>query len=167
MKSRWLLAVLAVLLAHLAIAAEAKKVLVIYPNSRLLPANIAFDSGLHQATAASPGQPIEVFSEFLDEPQFGGGRPSFTVSTYLHEKYADRPPDAILVGGGDRLEVHSCATATGYFPRCPLCTPPCRDQHCNRYLRFHPMSSACLSRTTMPAPSSRHSNRILVQGISS
>ena len=103
MKSRWLLAVLAVLLAHLAIAAEAKKVLVIYPNSRLLPANIAFDSGLHQATAASPGQPIEVFSEFLDEPQFGGDRYELTVSTYLHEKYADRPPDAILVGGGDGL----------------------------------------------------------------
>ena len=103
MKSRWLLAVLAVLVAHSAIAAEAKKVLVIYPNSRLLPANIAFDSGLHQATAASPGQPIEVFSEFLDEPQFAGDRYELTVSTYLHEKYADRPPDAILVGGGDGL----------------------------------------------------------------
>ncbi len=103
MKSRWLLAVPALLVAHLAIAAEARKVLVIYPNSRLLPANIAFDSGLHQAIDASPGQPIEVFSEFLDEPQFGGDRYEVTVSTYLHEKYVDRPPDAILVGGGDGL----------------------------------------------------------------
>ncbi len=80
MGSRSLLAVPALLVAHLAIA-EARKVLVIYPNSRLLPANIGFDSGLHQAIDASPGQPIEVFSEFLDEPQFGGDRYEFTVST--------------------------------------------------------------------------------------
>ncbi len=52
MKSRWLLGIPALLLALSAIAAEARQVLVIYPNSRLLPANIAFDSGLREAINA-------------------------------------------------------------------------------------------------------------------
>jgi signal transduction histidine kinase len=103
MKSRWLLGIPALLLAHSAIAAEARQVLVIYPNSRLLPANIAFDSGLREAINANPRQPIQIFSEFLDEPQFGGDRYELTVSNYLHEKYADRSPDAVVVAGDDGL----------------------------------------------------------------
>jgi signal transduction histidine kinase len=83
---------------HLAVAAEAKQVLVVYPNSRLLPANIAFDSGLRQVFDADPGHPIKIFAEFLDEPEFGGDRYELTVSNYLREKYADRPPDAVVAG---------------------------------------------------------------------
>ena len=72
--------------------------LVLYPNSRLSPANIAFDSGLRQVFEADPAHPIEIFSEFLDEPQFGGDRYELTISNYLREKYADRPPSAVLAG---------------------------------------------------------------------
>jgi signal transduction histidine kinase len=95
----WLLAAPALVLAHhVAVAAEAKRVLVLYPNSRLSPANIAIDSGLRQVFEADPGHPIEIFSEFLDEPQFGGDRYELTVSTYLREKYADRAPSAVIAG---------------------------------------------------------------------
>ena len=87
--SRWLLAVPALLLVHLAVAAEAKHVLVVYTTSRLSGSNIAFESGLHQVFDANPGQSVQIFSEFLDEPRFSGERYELTVTTYLHDKYAD------------------------------------------------------------------------------
>ncbi len=97
--ARWVLAVAALLLVHSGVAAETRRVLVLYSNSRLLPANIAFDSGLRPVIPANPLRPVEIFSEFLDEPEFGGDKYERTVSTYLHEKYGDRPPDAMLIAG--------------------------------------------------------------------
>jgi signal transduction histidine kinase len=95
--------VLALLLVQVAAAADAKQVLVLYSNSRLLPANVVIDSGLRQTINSTPGQPVRIFSEFLDEPEFGGERYELTMSTYLHDKYADRPPDAILIGADTAL----------------------------------------------------------------
>ena len=91
--SRW---VLAFLLVHSAAAAETGQVLVLYSNSRLGKGNIAFDSGLRQTINANPGQPIQIFSEFLDEPEFGGDRYELTMATYLRDKYAERPLGAVL-----------------------------------------------------------------------
>jgi signal transduction histidine kinase len=91
--SRW---VLALLLVHFAATAEAGQVLVLYSNSRLGKGTIAFDSGLRQTINANPGQPIQIFSESLDEPEFGGDRYELTMATYLHDKYAERPLGAVL-----------------------------------------------------------------------
>src|SRR5271156_3848820 len=61
--SRWLLVVPALLLlVHPVVAAEAKRVLVLYSNSRLGKGSIAFDSGLRQTINGNPGQPIQIFS---------------------------------------------------------------------------------------------------------
>jgi signal transduction histidine kinase len=91
--SRW---VLALLLLHFAGTAEAGQVLVLYSNSPLGKGNIAFDSGLRQTINANPGQPIQIFSESLDEPEFGGDRHELTMANYLHDKYAERPLGAVL-----------------------------------------------------------------------
>ncbi len=101
---RWLAAMPVLFLIHLAVAAEARQVLVLYSNNRLLPASVAFDTGLQEAVRAGPGQPIKIFSEFLDEPDFAGDRFELTVSTYLREKYADHPLDAVLVASADALK---------------------------------------------------------------
>jgi signal transduction histidine kinase len=95
--SRLLLVVLTVLLGRIAEADQPKQVLVIYSQSRLLPANIEFDAGLRDAFHADPGQPTRIFSEFLDEPDFGGEKYELTIANYLREKYVDRPPDALVV----------------------------------------------------------------------
>jgi signal transduction histidine kinase len=95
--------VLALSLMHLAATAEAAQVLVLYPNSRLLISNATFDSGLRQTINADPGQPVRVFSEYLDEPEFGGDRYELNISTYLRDKYADRPLDAVLIVGDTAL----------------------------------------------------------------
>jgi signal transduction histidine kinase len=88
---------------HLAAAAEAGQVLVLYPNSRLLISNVALDSGLRQTIHANSREPVRVFSEFLDEPEFGGDQYELTMATYLRDKYADRPLDAVLIVGDTAL----------------------------------------------------------------
>jgi signal transduction histidine kinase len=88
--------VLALLLLHFAATVGAGQVLVLYSNSPLGKGNIAFDSGLRQTINANPGQPIQIFSESLDEPEFGGDRYELTMATYLHDKYAERPLGAVL-----------------------------------------------------------------------
>ena len=91
--SRW---VLALLLVHLAAAAEAGQVLVLYSNSRLGKGHMGFDSGLRETVDANPGRQIEIFSEFLDEPAFSGDRYELTMATYLHDKYAERSLGAVV-----------------------------------------------------------------------
>jgi signal transduction histidine kinase len=117
--SRCLLAVPALLLVHLAVAAEAKHVLVVYTTSRLSASNIAFESGLRQVFDATPEQSVQIFSEFLDEPRFSGDRYELTVTTYLHDKYADQPLDAVVVGGDDALEF-ILRHRDRLFPRVPV-----------------------------------------------
>src|SRR5689334_8310324 len=79
-----------------ALAAEDKNVLVLHSNNRLAPGNIAADRGLREAVVSSAQQPVVIFSEFLDQPAFGGDAYERTVTTYLSEKYAMRPPSAIV-----------------------------------------------------------------------
>jgi signal transduction histidine kinase len=91
--SRWLLALS---LVHFAATAEAGQVLVLHSNSPLGKGTMTFDSGLRQTINANSGQPIQIYSEFLDEPEFGGDRYELTMVTYLRDKYAERPLGAVL-----------------------------------------------------------------------
>ncbi len=96
------LATLALLHAPAA-QAETKNVLVLFSNARLLPANVEVEGALRETLAESKGGPVEVFAEFLDSPRFGGGSYATTMATYLREKYASRPPSAIVVAGAEAL----------------------------------------------------------------
>jgi signal transduction histidine kinase len=116
---RCLLAVSALLLVHLAPAAEAKRVLVVHTSNRLSGYGIAVESGLRQVLDANPAQPVDIFSEFLDEPRFGGDRYELTVTTYLHDKYADHPIDAVVAGGDAALEF-ILRHRDQLFPRVPV-----------------------------------------------
>jgi signal transduction histidine kinase len=117
--SSFLLAVPALLLVHLALAAEAKHVLVVHTSNRLSEYGIAVESGLRQVLDANPAQPVEIFSEFLDEPRFGGDRYELTVTTYLHDKYADHPLDAVVAGGDAALDF-ILRHRDQLFPRIPV-----------------------------------------------
>ena len=90
-------------MAHATMAAEPDNVLVLHSNNRLAPGNIAADRGLREAIASAPA-PAQVFSEFLDQPAFGGDAYERTMSTYLREKYAMRPPRAIVAVSDDAFD---------------------------------------------------------------
>jgi len=79
-------------------------VLVLHSNSRLAPGNIAADRGLRDAMATSTNPAVQIFSEFLDEPAFGGEAYDRTMATYLREKYAARPPNAIVAVSDSALD---------------------------------------------------------------
>ena len=99
-----LAAALAIGSSALATSVEARQnVLTLYSYTRLLPANVAFESGVRQSLSASGNPQVEAFEEFLDRPRFGGPAYFETIETYLREKYASRPPDVIIAGGIDSL----------------------------------------------------------------
>ncbi|MDM0065110.1 PAS domain-containing sensor histidine kinase [Variovorax sp. J31P207] len=100
---------LAVLMAGLCVSAGTiaqvtpRDVLVLFSNNRLLPANIEVDRAMRERIARTEARPVEVFQEFLDRPTFSGEAFDRNLATYLHEKYADRPPRAIVVIGDPAL----------------------------------------------------------------
>lgn len=76
-----------------------RSILVIYSNGRLLPANSEFDRGLRQSLAASPESAVEIYDEFMDVPRFDTPEYLDTFRTYLRDKYAGRPPAALVAAG--------------------------------------------------------------------
>ena len=108
------------LLARAALASEPpRNVLVLYSNNRLVPGNVAVDRGLRAAIKSSPERPVQIFSEFLDRPEFSGAAYEDTVTTYLREKYAARPPDAIVAVSEEALDF-LVRHRDQLFPRVPL-----------------------------------------------
>jgi signal transduction histidine kinase len=99
---RIVIALLTLILASPAAMAEAKRVLVLYENNRLLPANVEGDRGFSDAIG-SGREPVDVRAEFLDYPDFGGDDYVRTVATYLREKYRDKSPDVVVAGGTGAL----------------------------------------------------------------
>ncbi len=87
-----------------AAAATPHDVLVLYPYSRMLPANIDADRGLNEVFAARPDLPVTVSVEFLDYPRFSGEAYERTFVNYLREKYAAHPPEVVIVSANEALD---------------------------------------------------------------
>jgi signal transduction histidine kinase len=102
-----------------AAAVESRNVLVLYSSSRLLPANVEGDAALRAAIKTSAAHPVEFYDEYLDIPRFGGEAYVKTIVTYLHEKYAQRPPDVVVAGGSDALEF-TLQNRAQLFPDTPV-----------------------------------------------
>ena len=100
-------------------AAETRNVLVLYSNNRLVPGNVAVDRGLRAAMASSSDRPVQVFSEFLDQPEFDGEAYEETITRYLREKYAARRPDAIVAVSDNAIDFMLRHRA-GLFPGIPV-----------------------------------------------
>ncbi len=102
-----------------AAAAAARNVLVVYSNSRLLPANVEIDHGLSEGFASRPEPKVEVSSEFLDAPKFSGEAYGRTFANYLREKYAKEVPNVIVVAGEEALDFVLLNRAR-LFPHVPV-----------------------------------------------
>lgn len=99
--------------------AQARNVLMLHGNSRLLPADIEASDGFRKAVATPVDRAVIVFDEFLDMPRFGGQAYEDTVETYLREKYANRPPEVIVAAGQDALRF-LLGTRSRLFPDAPI-----------------------------------------------
>jgi signal transduction histidine kinase len=83
--------------------AATPNVLVIYSNSRLLPANIDVDRGLNDAPGEAEGGRPRLFTEFLGTPEFDGDAYRSQTAAYLRSKYAALPPRILIAGGAEAL----------------------------------------------------------------
>ena len=101
-------------------AGTSHTVVVVYSDDRFLPANIEGDRGLRAATVNPEGGRVELFDEHLDHSHFGGS-PDYerTMLTYLHEKYARRPPEIIVAAGDEALDF-VLRNRVRLFPRAPV-----------------------------------------------
>ena len=120
-----LVALACLLLARPGRAAEHQNVLVLYSNNRLVPGNVAVDRGLRESVVGPAGRPVQIFSEFLDQPEFGGEAYERTMTTYLREKYAARPPSAIVAVSDNALDFLLRNRAQLF--------PACRSFTCGRF----------------------------------
>ncbi len=103
------------LLAPAALAGETRHVLVLYSNHRLLPANLEFEASLRETLA----NPTELSAEFLDYPRFDGESYLRSLTAFLREKYALRPP-TVLVAGGEEALVFLLRHRAELFPQVPV-----------------------------------------------
>jgi PAS domain S-box-containing protein len=81
-----------------------KRVLVIYSDERLLPANVVSDEAIRKTFAADKTYQIEFHSEFLDVSRFSGEAHQRRLADFFNGKYAERPPDLIIAGGQAALK---------------------------------------------------------------
>jgi len=122
--------------AHASFAAEARNVLVLYSNGRLVPANVDVEMGLHDSIVSAGDGPSNLH-EFLDLPEFVGPGYEGTMTRYLREKYASHPPAVVVVVAKDALDFtlrHRQELFPAYPSCMPRCSPPSRA-HGVRYPR--------------------------------
>src|SRR5215510_10090947 len=105
--------------AQAAEAARAKRVLIISTGSRLSPGFALVDQGVLEALGTIPSPPIETYAENLDILRFPSERFARIFSEYLTEKYADQPPDLVIL-----VYIGNLGTAGKFlqqlFPKTPV-----------------------------------------------
>ncbi len=83
----------------------AKRILLLFSNDRLLPANVELDEGLRSALGEEGRDGVvEIFAEFLDAVRFPGPERAATMETYLRARYAPGNPDVVVAMGDLALE---------------------------------------------------------------
>ena len=81
-----------------------RRVLVLYSDERLLPANIIADEAIRATFAGDARNHIEFYSEFLDVSRFPGETQQQRQRDFFRDKYQKRPPDLVIAGGDPALE---------------------------------------------------------------
>ena len=106
--------------AALAHADGAHRVLVLYTNSRPLPANLEFSEALDRRLHDDlPAARVELSNEYLDSPRFGGAAYERAMTAYLQAKYASLEPQ-VIVAGGDIALKFLLAHRRDLFPAVPV-----------------------------------------------
>lgn len=81
------------------------RVLVLFSNDRLLPANQELEKGLRRAFEnGEKTSSVDLFAEFLDAVRFTGAGQSATMEEFLRERHRDTPPVAWIALGPQALD---------------------------------------------------------------
>jgi hypothetical protein len=91
--------------AHAAEAGRTQRVLIISTGGRFSPGLALIDQGVLEALAKNPSPPIETYAENLDIIRFPPDRFQRIFRDYLTEKYAERPPDLVILAFVGNLRI--------------------------------------------------------------
>ena len=80
-----------------------QRVLVLYSDERLLPANVIFDHSFRTNLQSGAGKRIEFHSEFLDVSRFSREAQQENQREFLAAKYREYPPDLIIAVSGSAV----------------------------------------------------------------
>ena len=92
-----LLILAAVTLASGADSDRPKRVLIVSTGSRLSPGFTLMDRAILDVLGNNPSNPVDAYAENLDILRFPTDRFQRTFGDYLREKYAEQPPDLIVL----------------------------------------------------------------------
>lgn len=104
--------------SHAAEAGTVKRVLIISTGSRFAPGFMLVDKQLLEALAKFPSGRIETYAENIDLVRFPSERYQRIFTDYLTGKYADNPPDLVIL-----VYVGNLATPAELLPRLFAGTP--------------------------------------------
>ena len=82
---------------------QSKRVLVLYSDERLLPANVIIDDAIRRTFSANARTEVEFYSEFLDRARFPGDTQEQHQRDFFRDKYRERPPDLVIAVSGAAL----------------------------------------------------------------
>jgi len=86
-------------------AGELPRVLVLFSNDRLLPANQEMEKGLRRAFEdGRKTSSVDLFAEFLDAVRFSGPEQSAAMEEFLLDRHRDTPPRAWIALGPQALD---------------------------------------------------------------
>jgi PAS domain S-box-containing protein len=112
------------LTATLVAEEERPRVLMLFSNDRMLPANQEIELGIRSAI---DGRQVEFFGEFLDAVRFPGSGQSDNMQRFLTERHQAKPPAACICIGPQALEFLA-RRRNSLFPGAPVVisgvTPP-------------------------------------------
>lgn len=95
------------------------RVLLLYSDDRLLPANLRFDASFRDALGKVTGERYELFTEFLNAIRFSEEARQDAMAEALRVRYRECPPQVLVAGGGDALNFF-LKRRDSLFPGTPL-----------------------------------------------
>lgn len=96
------------------------RVLILFSNDRLLPANQRYDEGMRRALEPQGNHAaVTLFAEFLDAIRLGGAEREAAMEEYLRRRYQDAPPQVLVALGPQALEF-LLERRESLFPGVPL-----------------------------------------------
>lgn len=114
----WMLLVL-VLVADCP-AAGRPRVLILFSNDRLLPANQELENGLRKALVDENGNPtMDLFGEFLDSVRFSEPGHGSAMERFLIDRHRNQPPSVVVTAGPQAMDFLIQREAS-MFPGVPL-----------------------------------------------
>jgi PAS domain S-box-containing protein len=86
-------------------ASERPRVLILFSNDRLLPANQEIERGLRRAFVGTDGEPqIDLFGEFIDAVRFPEPDLSAAMERFLKDRHRSMPPAVCITVGPQALD---------------------------------------------------------------